>query len=375
VNRIGSIIRKEFLQLKRDPKLLPVVFLAPVLQLLLLGYAADLDIRDIPTVVCDLDATAASREFTAEFINSGYFKLKANVRDSRDVDRYLDDGRASLAIVVARGFADRLGAGDQAGVQLLVDGSESQSATIGVNYAQMISLRYSQKIVQGMFGKLRSLGLRPVRVNPEVRIFYNPELRSRNFMIPGVLGLVLLVMTMMLTAMAVVREYEVGTMEQLIVTPIRPLELIAGKLLPFFIIGIIDVCLVLIVAVVLFGVPIRGSVPLLFGMTLLFMMTTLGLGLFISTISRNQQQAMMTSVLLLLPMMMLAGFVFPIGNMPKFFQWVTIIVPLRYYLVIIRGLFLKGVGLAELWRQGLALLIFGVGILTLSVLRFRKRAG
>jgi ABC-2 type transport system permease protein len=375
MNRIGHIVRKEFLQLKRDPRLLPVVFLAPVLQLLLLGFAANLDVRDIPTVVCDLDATAASREFTAEFINSGYFKLKSNVPDIRAVDACLDDGLASVAIVIQRGFADRLGAGRRARVQILVDGSESQSATIGANYAQMIGLRYSQRILAGMFEKLQSLGLRPVRINPEVRIFYNPELRSRNFMIPGILGLILLVITTMLTSMAVVREYEVGTMEQLIVTPVRPGELIIGKLLPFFIIGIIDVCLVLVVAVFLFGVPIRGSVPLLFLMTILFMMTTLGSGLLISTVSRTQQQAMMTSVLLLMPMLMLAGFVFPVENMPRFFQWITVIVPLKYYLVIIRGLFLKGVGLADLWPQGLALLLFGAGILTLSVLRFRKRIG
>jgi len=375
MSRIGSIVRKEFLQLKRDPKLLPVVFLAPVIQLLLLGYAANLDIRDIPAVVCDLDATAASREFASEFLNSGTFRLAASVGDIRDVDRYLDEGRASLAIVIERGFADRLGGGEPAGVQILVDGTESQSATIGAGYARMISLRYSQKILSGKFASLRGRGLRPVRIDPEVRIFYNPELRSRNFMIPGILGLILLVITTMLTSMAVVREYEVGTMEQLIVTPVRPLELIAGKLLPFFIIGIIDVCLVLVVAVFLFGVPIRGSVPLLFLMTLFFMMTTLGSGLLISTVSRTQQQAMMTSVLLLMPMLLLAGFVFPIENMPKLFQAITVIVPLRYYLVIIRGLFLKGVGLAELWPQGLALLAFGVAILTLSVLRFRKRIG
>jgi ABC-2 type transport system permease protein len=375
MTRIGSIVRKEFLQIKRDKRLLPIIFLAPVLQLLLLGYAANLDVRDIRTVVCDLDGTAASREFTAGFAHSGYFGIAANVGDIRDVDRYLDNGQASLAIVIERGFADKLGAGRQARVQLLVDGSESQSATIGASYAQMIAMRYSQGIVLAAFEKLSSSGLRPVRIDPEVRVWFNPELKSRNFMIPGILGLLLLVMTMMLTSMAVVREYEMGTMEQLIVTPIRPLELIAGKLLPFFVIGVIDVCLVVSVAVFLFRVPIRGSVPLLFAMTFVFMMTTLGLGLFISTISRTQQQAMMTSVLLLMPMIMLAGFVFPIENMPKFFQWITFAVPLRYYLVIIRGLFLKGVGMRELWPQGLALLGFGAAILSLSVLRFRKRAG
>lgn len=372
---IGRIISKEFLQLKRDPKLLPVLFVAPVLQLLLMGYAANLDVRDIPTVVCDLDGTSASRGLVAEFFNSGTFSLKARVPETRAVDRYLDDGEASMAIIVGRGFADSLAAGEPARVQLLVDGSESQSATIGVSYASMILSGHAQKIMLERLGRLDPFGIRPVRVKPEVRVWYNPELKSRNFMVPGVLGLVLMVMTMMLTAMAVVREKEAGTMEQLIVTPIRPLELITGKLLPFLIIGTIDVCLVLAVATFLFRVPLRGSVLLLFGMSLVFMLTTLGLGLFISTISRTQQQAMMTTVFFMMPMMLLSGFVFPIENMPKLFQAITFAVPMRYFFVIIRGIFLKGVGIHELWDQGLALLAFGAAVLALSVLRFQKKVG
>jgi ABC-2 type transport system permease protein len=375
MRKIAHIIRKEFLQLKRDPRLLPVLFVAPVLQLLLMGYAANLDVRDIPTVVCDLDGTSASRGLIAAFFNSGTFSLKARISDTRAVDHYLDNGKASMAIVVGRGFADNLAAGEQARVQLLVDGSESQSATIGASYASMILSGYAQKIMLERLERLKPFGIRPVSVKPEVRVWYNPELKSRNFMVPGVLGLILMVMTMMLTAMAVVREKEAGTMEQLIVTPIRPLELITGKLLPFLIIGMIDVCLVLAVATFLFRVPLRGSVFLLFGMSLVFMLTTLGLGLFISTISRTQQQAMMTTVFFMMPMMLLGGFVFPIENMPKFFQAITFLVPMRYFFVIIRGIFLKGVGIPELWDQGLALLAFGASILILSVLRFRKKLG
>jgi len=375
MRKIAHVIRKEFLQLKRDPRLLPVLFVTPVLQLLLMGYAANLDVRDIPTVVCDLDGTSASRGLVAEFFNSGYFSLKAQVPDTWGVDRCLDDGEASMAIVVGRGFADNLAAGEPARVQLLVDGSESQSATIGASYASMILSGHAQRIMLERLERLKPFGIRPVRVKPEVRVWYNPELKSRNFMVPGVLGLILMIMTMMLTAMAVVREKEAGTMEQLIVTPIRPLELITGKLLPFLIIGTIDVCLVLAVATLLFRVPLRGSVFLLFGMSLVFMLTTLGLGLFISTISRTQQQAMMTTVFFMMPMMLLSGFVFPIENMPKLFQAITFVIPLRYYFVIIRGIFLKGVGIPELWDQGLALLVFGLAILTLSVLRFRKKVG
>ena len=375
MRKIGQIIRKEFLQLKRDPRLLPIIFVAPVIQLLLMGYAANLDVRDIPTVVCDLDGTVASRGVVAKFFNSGYFRLKNDVPDIRALDHYLDDGEASLAIVIGCGFSDKLAAGRTASVQLIVDGSESQSATVGASYASLILSGYTQKIMLEKLTRLEPLGLRPVRVNPEVRIWYNPELKSRNFMVPGVLGLVLMVMTMMLTAMAIVREKEAGTMEQLIVTPIRPLELITGKLLPFLIIGLIDVCLILSVATFLFRVPLRGSVLLLFAMSLLFMMTTLGLGLFISTISRTQQQAMMTTVFFMMPMMLLSGFVFPIENMPKAFQFFTYVIPLRYYFVIIRGIFLKGVGAMELWGQGLALIAFGAAILILSVLRFRKKVG
>jgi ABC-2 type transport system permease protein len=375
MRKIAHIIRKEFLQLKRDRRLLPVLFVAPVLQLLLMGYAANLDVRDIPAVVCDLDGTSASRGLVTEFFNSGTFSLRARVQNMRAVDRYLDDGEASMAIIVGRGFADNLAAGEPARVQLLVDGSESQSATIGASYASMILSRYAQRIMLERLERLKPFGIRPVRVIPEVRVWYNPELKSRNFMVPGVLGLILMIMTMMLTAMAVVREKEAGTMEQLIVTPIRPLELITGKLLPFLIIGTIDVCLVLAVATLLFRVPLRGSVFLLFGMSLVFMLTTLGLGLFISTISRTQQQAMMTTVFFMMPMMLLSGFVFPIENMPKFFQAITFVVPMRYFFVIIRGIFLKGVGIVELWDQGLALLAFGAAILTLSVLRFRKKVG
>ena len=375
MRKIGRIVRKEFLQLKRDSRLLPVLFVAPVIQLLLMGYAANLDVQDIPTVVCDLDGTSASRELVGQFFNSGAFQLKSRVTDIREVDPYLDDGKASMAIVVGRGFADDLAAGEPARVELLVDGSESQSATIGASYASMILAGYAQRMTLEKLERLKLFGIRPVRVKPEVRVWYNPELRSRNFMVPGVLGLILMVMTMMLTAMAVVREKEAGTMEQLIVTPIRPLELITGKLLPFLIIGMIDVCLVLSVATFLFRVPLRGSVFLLFGMNLVFMLTTLGLGLFISTISRTQQQAMMTTVFFMMPMMLLSGFVFPIENMPKFFQAITFVVPMRYFFVIIRGIFLKGVGIAELWDQGAALLAFGTAILILSVLRFQKKLG
>jgi ABC-2 type transport system permease protein len=375
MRKILHIIRKEFIQLRRDPKLFPILVIAPVLQLLLLGYAVNLDVRDIPTVVCDLDRTAASRDFISRYFNSGYFSLRGNVEETRRIDGFLITGEAAMALVVPRGFGDELAAGRPASVQILADGSESQSATIGVGYASQIAARYAQEIGAKAFERLRALGIRPIRIEPEVRVWYNPELRSRYFMVPGVLGLILMVMTMMLTSMAVVREKEIGTMEQLLVTPIRPVHLIAGKLLPFLLIGLVDVTLIVTFIQVLFRVPLRGSLALLFGLSFVFMLTTLGLGLFISTISNNQQQAMLTAVFFLMPMLMFSGFVFPIENMPRIVQGFTYLVPLRYYFVIVRGIYLKGVGLHELWPQALALLIFGISILGLSVLRFRKKTG
>jgi len=369
--KVAHIIRKEFIQLRRDRRMFFIIFFSPVLQLILLGYAANLDIRNIPVVVCDLDATRTSRDFIAQFPASGYFSLQATVDRAEDVDAYIDRGKASLAIILPKGMGRRLAGRESVRVQVIVDGAESQSAIVGLNYATMIGLQYSRQI---LLQRLRSAspGLSVPRVEPEVRVWYNPELRSRNFMIPGVLAMVLMIITMMLTSLGIVKEKELGTMEQLIVTPVRPHELILGKLLPFFLIGLVEITVVVAVAVFGFGVPVKGSIWLLFGLSPTFMLTTLGLGLFISTISRNQQQAMLTAAFFIIPQIILSGFVFPIENMPRLIQGLTYVVPLRYFLVIIRGLFLKAVGLNALWDETAALLVFGLAILGLSILRFRK---
>jgi len=372
MRKIGHIIRKEFIQLRRDPRMFAILFVSPVIQLILLGYAANLDIKNIPAVFCDLDASETSRDFISQFPHSGYFTLEAVVTRMQNVDEYIDKGRASLAMIIPRGMGRRLAGGEPVRLQIIVDGSESQSAIIALNYAIMIGSKYSEQILLERLQRASP----PVafgRINPEVRVWYNPELKSRNFMVPGVLGLLLMVITTMLTSLGIVKEKEMGTMEQLIVTPIRPHELIVGKLLPFFIVGLIDIVLVLLVATFWFRVPVKGSPVLLFGLSSVYMLTTLGLGLLFSTISKSQQQAMLTTVFFMIPMIVLSGFVFPIENMPKVIQYITYIVPLRYYLVIIRGLFLKGVGLADLWPETLILLAFGLAILALSVLRFRKK--
>jgi ABC-2 type transport system permease protein len=370
---ILSILWKEFVQLRRDPRLFPVIFISPIIQLLLLGYAANLDVRDIPSVVCDLDRSAASREFLDGFLNSGYFTMRARVERMDDVDRYLDNGEAAMAFVIPRGFGDKAAARESVSVMIIADGAESQSATIGVNYANMVAGRYTQRIILEAFQRMRGSGIQPVVVNPEVRVWYNPELRSRNFMVPGVLGLILMIMTISLASIGIVREKETGTMEQLIVTPIRPYQLIVGKLLPFVLIGLIEATVVVSVAKWWFLVPVRGSVPLLFALCLAFMLNTLGIGLFVSTISRTQQQAMFTTIFFIMPMILLGGFVFPVENMPRFFQFVSRAIPTRYFFVIIRGIMLRGAGWPELWDQAAALLLIGTVLLVLSVLRFRKK--
>lgn len=368
-----AIIWKEFLQLRRDPRLFPVIFISPILQLFLMGYAANLDVRNIPSVICDMDRSSASRGFLDGFLNSGYFSVSARVERMEEIDRYLDQGAAAMAFVIPRGFGDKLAGGKQASVMIIADGSESQSATIGVNYAAIITGRYTQRIILEAFEKTRGLGVRPVTVNSEVRVWYNPELSSRNFMVPGVLGLILMIMTTSLASLGIVREKEAGTMEQLIVTPIRPYQLIVGKLLPFVLIGLIQASLVVAAAKWWFLVPVRGSLPLLFALSLAFMLNTLGVGLFISTISRSQQQAMFTTIFFILPMMLLGGFVFPVENMPRFFQFVSYAVPTRYFFIIIRGIMLRGAGWPELWDQAAALLALGSVLLGLSVLRFHKK--
>ncbi len=351
---ILALLRKEFIQIRRDPRMLPILLISPILQLLLLGYAVNLDVRDIPSVVCDQDRSPQSRAYLDAFFHSGYFTRIGDVARPDDIDAPIDRGDAVMAMIIPRGFGERILSGRGASAQIIADGTESQSATIGLNYAAMVTSRFAQGLLAETFVRLRGSGLRPVLIEPEVRVFYNPDLKSRNFLVPGVLGLVLMVMTMMLSSMGIVREKETGTLEQLIVTPIRPGQLILGKLLPFLAIGVVDVALITTLVVLVFRVPLRGSVLLLGALSLVFMLTTLGLGLFISTISRNQQQAMLTAVFFMVPMILLSNFVFPVETMPRFFKALTAIVPIKYYFGVVRGIFLKGSEWAELWDEAAA---------------------
>lgn len=370
---IHHIVVKEFLQFKRDRRMVVVSFLAPVVQLILLGYAATTDINNIPMLVVDQDKSSMSREFVNRFVNSGYFVVQEEASSPNAIDCSIEHGRVWMGLVIPPDFSRDLLAGRQTSVQLIADGSDANSANISIGYASQIVNTYNQSILLEQQQRMPQFRI-PGRLAPEIRVWYNPELKSRNFMVPGVLALVLMIITMTLTSLGIVREKEAGTLEQLMVTPIRPHQLIVGKLLPFVLIAAVDIALVLVVARFWFDVPLRGSIALLLGLCGLFVLTTLGLGLFVSTVSKTQQQAMMTAqFFFMMPFIFLSGFTFPIENMPQVIQYLTYLIPLRYFIVIIRGVFLKGVGVAELWDQALALLIFGTIIFTLSVMRFRKR--
>ncbi len=372
MKQLLAFVRKELTQVRRDRRMLPIVIVAPVIQLLILGYAVSLDVKNIPTVVVDLDNSSNSRELLTAIFNSGYFMEVGRAKTMSMVDQYLDSGRASVALIIPASFERDLLSGRGASFLGLIDGTESHMATVGLNYLEMVARNVNQKLILQTMARMAP-GLRPVVVRPEVRVFFNPALVSRNFLLPGVFGLLLMVITVILTAMAVVKEYDLGTMEQLIVTPLRPLDIILGKLLPFFIIGTVDIFIIVAVVRFWFKLPLRGSLALLLILSLVYMVSTLGVGLFISTITKTPQQAMLTSFFFMVPMMLLSGFVFPIENMPRFFQWLTGIIPLRYYLVILRGIFLKGVGLEALGDEAFMLLLLAAVINILSVSRFRRR--
>lgn len=369
MKRILILMRKEFLELRQEPRLFSIVIMAPLIQLTMLGYAATTDVRNVPVVVVDQDRSSASRDLIARFDVSDNFTIAYTVSAVDEIDEYLDSGRAWMALVIPADYGERLGTGRTAVVQVVADGTDANSTNVAIGYAGALISGYSRELAAET-GRGTAIPL----VDAAVRVWYNPSLESRQFMIPGILALVLLVVTTTLSSMAIVREKEVGTLEQLNVTPLTRWELIVGKLVPYAALGLIDVFLVVAVAVLWFEVPLRGSFALLLMMCLVYLLTALGLGLFVSTVSRTQQQAMMTTAFFfLVPMIFLSGFVFPIENMPALVQPVTYLVPLRYFLVILRGIFLKGVGLSVLWPDALALFAWGVGILILATLRSTKR--
>ena len=370
--RIKHMLIKEFLQVFRDRKMRGVIFVMPIIQALVFGYAVTTDVTHLATAVYDLDTSVASRELIARFVKSGYFDVVASVGDDNHARAVIDRGQARAVLRIDRGFEDALRAGRTAPLQVILDGTDSNTAGVALSYSAKITEQFSQKVLLTRLTRLQGSFQQPPHIELQTRAWFNENLESRNFYVPGVIAIIVLLITLMLTSMAVVREKEIGTIEQIMVTPIRPIEFILGKTVPFAVIGFADVVLITLIGVFWFDVPIRGSLLLLFCATALYLMTTLGTGLFISTVSATQQQAMMSTFFFYLPAVLLSGFMFPIANMPVLVQWLTYLNPLRYFLVIVRGIFLKGVGPNVLWPQMATLAVMGVITLWLASRRFRK---
>jgi len=368
MQRLRCLVVKEFLELRQNPRLFGLVIVAPILQLTMLGYAATTDVKDVPVVVADGDRSPESRKLIARFDASRNFTVVTTVTTVAEIDPWLQRGEAWIALAIPQGYGAAVHERHPVALQVVADGSDSNSTTVALGYATALIGEYAAMLVPESAVPAAGIDLR-------IRVWFNSQLESRFFMIPGVLALLLLLVTANLAAMAIVREKELGTLEQLNVTPLRRWELIVGKLLPYGVIAMIDVLLVTAVAVFWFEVPFRGSFLLLLATSLLYVMCTLALGLLISTVSDTQQQAMMTATFFFLtPMIYLSGFIFPIENMPRVIQYATYLIPLRYFLVIVRGIFLKGIGLPLLWPQAAALAIWGAVVLSLAVARSRKRA-
>ncbi|MCC6362486.1 MAG: ABC transporter permease [Bryobacterales bacterium] len=370
--RIKHMLIKEFIQIFRDPRMKGVIFMMPVIQLFVFGYAVTTDVKNIPTLVYDLDNSVASRELVSRFLKSGYFDVVEYTEQDSTVRRLMDRGKVGAVLRINKGFESDLRAGKTAQLQLIVDGTDSNTAGIVLNYSSKIAGQFSNKVLVERLTRATGLSAGASRVELETRAWFNENLESRNFYVPGVIAIIVMLITLMLTSMAVVREKEIGTMEQIMVTPITSAEFILGKTVPFALIGFADVILITVLGVFWFDVPIRGSLLLLFVATALYLLTTLAIGLFISTVSQTQQQAMMSTFFFYFPAVLLSGFMFPIANMPVVVQWLTYLNPLRYFLVIIRGVFLKGVGPDVLWPQILALAVMGRVALWLAARRFKK---
>ena len=371
---ILNFIKKEFLQFKRDPKMFGIILIAPVVQLIFLGYAANLDIENIKLVVYDQDKTSTSRKLVNDLTSSGYFVIQEYVNDYKSVIKQLDYNKAIVAIVIPNDFEKNLNRKQTAKLQAIFDAADGNTASIAAGYLQQIILQFARNISFEMMQRTGKIFVPIGNITPEIRIWYNPTLKTRNYMVPGIVGLLLSIVTLLLTSLAVVKEKEIGTMEQLIVTPLKPYQIIIGKLVPFILLGFVSITIVLTAMRVIFNIPVKGDIFFLFLSAFLYILSTLGLGLFVSTISKTQQQAMMIAVFaVMMPMVFLSGFAFPIENMPRIIQYISYIIPLKYFINIIRGVISKGLGFYDLWVNALVLLVMGIFILVLSSLRFQRR--
>ena len=371
--RLKQMLIKEFIQVFRDKRTRFILIGPPIIQMMVFGYAANYEIRHVPTVVLDLDHSQESRELVSRFTSSPYFDVQRQLTDSRELGDQIELGTATVGLEIDAGFAQQLRKGQTAPLQVIVDATNSNTALIASGYLTQIVLGFAEE-----YQRDRILRIAPklVELMPSVELaprpWYNPDLKSRWFFVPGIIGSLTLVLVITLTAFAVVREREIGTLEQIMVTPIRPAEFILGKTLPFFLIGLFDVTLIAVVGSLWFQVPFRGHVWVLATGAVLFILCMLGVGLLISTVSATQQQAMVTSFFFIMPAITFSGFGFPISTMPQWMQLLSYAIPLRYFLIVVRGTYLKGVGMDILWPQMAAMAGLGVALLTVSILRFHK---
>ena len=373
LTRLKQMLIKEFIQVFRDKRARFLLFVTPIIQMLIFGYAATFEVHHVATVVLDLDHSQESRDVISRFTSSPYFDVQHQLTDSRQIEDLIDRGKATVALQINPGFAENLRKGQTAPLQVIVDATNSNTALIASGYINQIAIGFAKDYQRDRINRITpQLTERIPSVELEQRPWYNPDLRSRWFFVPGIVGSLTLVLVVNLTAFAVVREREIGTLEQIMVTPIRPGEFILGKTLPFFLIGLFDVSLIAVVGTLWFQVPFRGHVSVLFTGAILFLLCMLGVGLLISTVSATQQQAMVTAFFFLMPAVTFSGFAFPISTMPQWLQDFTYANPLRYFLIVLRGSYLKGVGMDILWPQMLAMAGLGVGLLATAVLRFRK---
>jgi ABC-2 type transport system permease protein len=369
-SRIFYVMYKEFIHIVRDPRTLAIMLLFPVMELILLGYAVTTDVEHLPTVVLDQDLTPQSRDLIEAYRASNYFDITRYASSEEELGHLVDNGSFRAGLIIPAGYGHDLGKKGNAQVSFVIDGSDPTVATTAFSAAQTIAQAQSLELAEEIMG-LDPENLPGVSVH--TRVWYNPDMKSVNFMIPGLIGLILQFLTTLFTALAIVREREQGTIEQLIVTPIKPPELILGKVAPYVAIAFFALAEILVIGVLWFGVPIHGSLTLLLAVSVLFLLTTLGIGIFISTIARSQQEAMFLSFFTLMPSIFLAGFFFPLEAMPQVLQLISYVIPLRYMLIIIRGIVLKGVGLRILAGEVIAIAIFGVFIFSIAARRFRKR--
>jgi len=371
--RLKQMLIKEFIQVFRDKRTRFVLFGPPIIQMLVFGYAATFEVYHVPTVVLDLDHSQESRELVSRFTSSPYFDVLHQLTDYRQVGYLIDQGKATLGLEINAGFAQNLRKGQTAPLQVIVDATNSNTALIASGYITQIASGFARDYQQDRIYRISPQMIEKIpSVELEQRPWYNPDLRSRWFFVPGIIGSLTLVLVVTLTAFAVVREREIGTLEQIMVTPIRPAEFILGKTLPFFLIGLFDVSLIGTVGTLWFQVPFRGQMLVLLAGAILFLLCMLGVGLLISTVSSTQQQAMVTAFFFIMPAVTFSGFGFPIRTMPQWLQYLTYLSPLRYFLVVLRGTYLKGVGMEILWPQMLAMAALGISLLSVAVLRFHK---